>query len=280
MTAKPAILALDKIRTDGGTQSRAKLSDDAIDDYAQRYTDRADMDPVVAFYDGKDYWLADGFHRHMAARKAGRPTIGVDVRQGTQRDAILYSVGANATGRAVHRSNADKRRAVMMLLRDEEWSQKSDRWIARACAVSNQSVSNIRGELSKVDSSTPAVRVGQDGKTRKLPEKKPVAKTAPPPSNVVDIGKARGAAQPDLYGAGSMDGSHAKAPARATSAAEPSEEPEEWSAGDFKDAIEVTIGQWFAEWRARGMRGESLVVFLTSAVSLQRKIDEKARSVG
>ncbi|MEJ7727930.1 MAG: hypothetical protein WKG00_01815, partial [Polyangiaceae bacterium] len=171
---KPALLALDRIRTDGGTQSRAKLSDDAIDDYAQRYTDRADMDPVVAFYDGKDHWLADGFHRHMAARKAGRPTIAVDVRQGTQRDAILYSVGANATGRAVHRSNADKRRGVMMLLRDEEWSAKSDRWIAKTCAVHHDMVANGRRQVADSATWQPEKRQGQDGKRYPTkPAKKP-----------------------------------------------------------------------------------------------------------
>lgn len=36
----------------------------------------------------------------------------------------------------------------MMLLRDEEWSQWSDREIAKRCCVSNRFTSNIRHELS------------------------------------------------------------------------------------------------------------------------------------
>lgn len=51
-------------------------------------------------------------------------TIAVDVRPGSQRDAILYSLGANAAhGR--RRTNADKRRAVQRMLSDEEWSRWS-----------------------------------------------------------------------------------------------------------------------------------------------------------
>jgi hypothetical protein len=61
--------------------------------------------------------------------------------------AVLYSVGANAA-HGVQRSNADKRRAVETLLRDTEWSQSSDREIARRCAVAHSFVLKVRQELS------------------------------------------------------------------------------------------------------------------------------------
>ncbi len=72
--------------------------------------------------------------------------IAVEVRQGTQRDAVLYSCGANAT-HGLRRTNADKRRAVLRLLEDSEWSQWSDREIARQCGVSNRFVSNLRKSI-------------------------------------------------------------------------------------------------------------------------------------
>ena len=50
------------------------------------------------------------------------------------------------------RTNADKRKAVITLLEDAEWSQWSDREIARRCQVSNTFVSNIRPSLSTNDS--------------------------------------------------------------------------------------------------------------------------------
>lgn len=72
-------------------------------------------------------------------------------RQGTKRDAILHSVGAN-TDHGLRRTNPDKRQAVMVLLKDEEWAQWSDREIARRCHVHNSFVSKIRASLSTRDS--------------------------------------------------------------------------------------------------------------------------------
>src|SRR5262245_53011947 len=50
------------------------------------------------------------------------------------------------------RLNADKRRAVELLVRDPEWGQWSDREIARQCAVGQVFVSELRASLSTVDS--------------------------------------------------------------------------------------------------------------------------------
>jgi hypothetical protein len=71
------------------------------------------------FYDGAEYWLADGFHRVHAAQKLRRLTIAADVRQGTRRDAVLLSARANAE-HGLRRTNEDKRRAVLTLLADPE----------------------------------------------------------------------------------------------------------------------------------------------------------------
>lgn len=61
-----------------------------------------------------------------------------------------------------------KRRAVQLLLTDDEWSKKSDRWIAEKCGVSHPLVSKAREQLVTVTSSS-AERIGQDGKTRRMP---------------------------------------------------------------------------------------------------------------
>ncbi|MCJ2074248.1 hypothetical protein MKK68_01040, partial [Methylobacterium sp. E-016] len=45
-------------------------------------------------------------------------------------------------------SNADKRRAVLILLEDDEWSTWADREIARRCAVDNKTVARLREELT------------------------------------------------------------------------------------------------------------------------------------
>ncbi|PWJ73849.1 hypothetical protein C7441_12533 [Pseudaminobacter salicylatoxidans] len=144
-------ILLSSIRVDGGTQSRASLYQNAIDDYAAAIQDGASFPPIIVFYDGKHHWLADGFHRFNAHRQIDRMEIDAEVRQGTRRDAILHSVGANAS-HGLRRSNDDKRRAVLTLLNDAEWSKWSDREIARRCAVSDKTVASLRPVTSEIRS--------------------------------------------------------------------------------------------------------------------------------
>lgn len=140
-------LALTLVRTDGGTQPRAELNQDVVQDYAQAMLEGVQFPPIILFCDGSDYWLADGFHRFHAAKQSCMEAINVDIRQGTCRDAVLYSVGANAS-HGLRRTNVDKRKAVETLLRDKEWGKWSNREIARRCGVVEGLVRKIREELS------------------------------------------------------------------------------------------------------------------------------------
>ncbi|MDR7035241.1 ParB/RepB/Spo0J family partition protein [Mesorhizobium sp. BE184] len=140
-------LALDVIQIDGGTQSRATLNQHVVDDYAEAIKTGATFPPIVVFYDGKKHWLADGFHRFHAYQKAGRTSVNADVRQGTRRDAILHSVGANEA-HGLRRTNDDKRRAVLTLLNDAEWGAWSDSDVRKKCAVSLALVQKIRKEVT------------------------------------------------------------------------------------------------------------------------------------
>ena len=137
------MIEISKIRIDGGTQPRGELHSSAIEEYAEAYLAGDQFPPVTLFYDGDDYWLADGFHRVAAAKAAGKTEVCEHIIPGTRRDAILFAVSANAQ-HGLRRSNADKRRAVEMLLRDDEWSKWSSREIARRCAVHHQMVEEIR----------------------------------------------------------------------------------------------------------------------------------------
>lgn len=135
------------IRLDGGTQPRAGIDQAVVDDYHYDMQAGAQFPPIELVYDGKDYWLWDGFHRFHAWRKDGDRLILANVRQGTRRDAVLLSVGANAT-HGFRRSSEDKRRAVDTLLRDPEWAQWSDREIARRVHVNDKTVAARRAALS------------------------------------------------------------------------------------------------------------------------------------
>lgn len=141
-------LQISKIRIDGGTQPRKHTNEEIVSEYASAISEGENFPPVVVFNDGTEYWLADGFHRYHATKKVGYLEIEADVKQGTRRDAILYSVGANSN-HGLRRSNEDKRKAVLTLLEDEEWSQWSNEEISRKCAVSAPTVSKYRDSISK-----------------------------------------------------------------------------------------------------------------------------------
>lgn len=139
-------LPLGLLRLDGGTQSRAMVDAYTIARYAEAMERGAPMPPVDVVHDGQDYWLADGFQRVAAARELGWDRILADVHQGTQRDAILLSVGAN-TAHGRPRSSDDTRRAVRKLLDDDEWRAWSDQRIAGKACVSHDYVAALRAEL-------------------------------------------------------------------------------------------------------------------------------------
>lgn len=136
-------LPLEKVRLDGGTQSRAELNAKAVSEYAKLIEEKVRLDEVDVFFDGSHYWLAHGFHRLYAHIQAKQKFISVRVHIGTVRDAILFSVGQNAE-HGVQRSTEDKHHAVNLLLNDPEWSLWSAARIAAQCKVSESLVSEIR----------------------------------------------------------------------------------------------------------------------------------------
>lgn len=177
VTIKP--LPVDKIRIDGDTQARVAISDEVVAEYAealQADSARANWPPVITYFDSTDYWLADGFHRVLAARKAGLPTLLAEVNSGTREDARWAAIGANKT-HGLRRTNADKRRATELALRMHP--ELSDRALAEHVGVSNTFVGQVRSQLSTVDSCGP--RVGADGRTRRLPPPPPRRNPPPPP---------------------------------------------------------------------------------------------------
>ncbi len=131
---------------DAGAQMREEMKPDVVREYADEMAAGVVFPPIIVFHDGAGYWLADGYHRVEAARKIDHDQIDADVREGDQRDAVLHGVGANAN-HGLRRSQADKRRAVERLLKDEEWCKWSDRQIAKAAKVDHKTVGKIRREL-------------------------------------------------------------------------------------------------------------------------------------
>lgn len=163
---------LDTIVTKG-LQTRAGTDPAKVAEYAEIYRAGGPMPPIVVFSDGGDeFYLADGHHRLAAARKADLSEIEGLIKKGDRRAALWYATAANAQ-HGLPRTNEDKRRAVALILADEEWRQLSDAQLAEHAQVSDRLIAKVRKELG-AESNT---RKGRDGKTRTKPAAKAKAKT-------------------------------------------------------------------------------------------------------
>jgi hypothetical protein len=137
------MIEISRIKTDGGTQPRVSTHQETVAEYREAYKAGIKMPPVTLFFDGTEYWLADGFHRFWAAKEAGLTEIYEEIHPGTLRDAILFSLSANAK-HGLRRTNADKRKAIQTLLDDPEWRGWSNEKIAEVCAVSPHTVADAK----------------------------------------------------------------------------------------------------------------------------------------
>jgi hypothetical protein len=140
------LLKLEVIVVDDSVQSRVTLNNDIIDDYRNKYENGVTMPPLRAVHDKKEHILADGFHRFYALKRAGIGEAEFVVTDGTVEDAKFISITSN-TEHGLPRTNADKRRAVMMALQNECFKEFSDRGIAETLKIDHKTVSKIRREM-------------------------------------------------------------------------------------------------------------------------------------
>jgi hypothetical protein len=143
------VMNLAALVLDARLQSRVEINEDAVSEYANDITGGDQFPPVTTFFDGVHFYLADGYHRYHAHKRAGKVSIQCEIINGTLRDAIYYSTAVNAK-HGMRRSYADRRKAVMTLLDDFEWSLKSNTEIAKHCGVSISFVSNLRNSSGKM----------------------------------------------------------------------------------------------------------------------------------
>jgi len=142
-------LPLDVIRIDGGTQVREKLTNEWVDQLAQLMQGGVTLPPCIAFFDGSDYWLVDGFHRYHATKKINGSDIKCDVINGTINDAIIFSYSVNSR-HGLTLTNADKRKIIYSALKNPDIKDKSLREIAKICGnISYVFVSKVKSELNQ-----------------------------------------------------------------------------------------------------------------------------------
>lgn len=146
-------LGLSEICVDHAIQSRVKTSVDYEHEFSEAMLRGDVFPPVTVFFDGRTYWLADGFHRYGATSKLAQfderfASIRCDVRDGSRRDAVIFSAGANKKI-SIPRNDNDKRRSIRMVLEDEDGFTWPRCRISRHCGVSPHLVQSQMVEFCK-----------------------------------------------------------------------------------------------------------------------------------
>jgi hypothetical protein len=147
------VLNIANIRIDGGTQARVALNQDVVKDYAEKMRDGEKFPAVVVYFDGSDYWLADGFHRYFATKSNGTVSIECEVKNGTLDDATLFAFSANGK-RGLSMSAEDNRNVIYAMLRHPEWKLWTNAAIAKHVGVSKMTVGRVKATLDLKDEDT------------------------------------------------------------------------------------------------------------------------------
>lgn len=138
---------------------RAAMNQQAVNEYAEALKAGARFHPVVVFEDDhSQLLLSDGFHRIEAHIKAGFREITARIYPGDRVAALKHAFRAN-NKHGVRRTNADKRRAVEVALR--EFPELSTHEIASMTEVSQAFVSIYSRKLRDGGSSPKANELPQ-----------------------------------------------------------------------------------------------------------------------
>jgi len=183
-------LSVDVINISGGTQSRLSIKEDYVEEIFEKMKDGVEYSPVTIFFDGKEYWLADGFHRYHATRKLGKSSIKCRITNGLLREAILYSKIANNL-HGLQPTLQDKIHNAKELIGDFEWGEWSNREIGRICDLSHVTIAKLR--VGKVPEKIKFLDKDGEVKTRATKPPKPAktfdVATPATPATPVDDGK-------------------------------------------------------------------------------------------
>jgi hypothetical protein len=158
------VLKLSEIQSDCGTQVRDSICEETVTRYSERMQEGDKFPAVHVFSDGNGFYLADGFHRIMAAQRVGFLDFHCEIHKGTIKDAMWFAMGANReNGRPM--SKGDVRAAVEKALRT--WPDKSQQQIADQIGCSQYLVCKVKEDIiSKNNTEIPQTRTDAMGRTR------------------------------------------------------------------------------------------------------------------
>jgi len=144
------LLPISAIRKDGGTQSRLCLNPQVVEEYAALMKYGVEFPAIRTWFDGRAYWLTDGFHRLAATEKLHRNEILGEVLQGTLLDALWDSCAANTT-HGLRRSPEDTEEIIKRALAHKNGVVLSNNQVARHLGVPEATLRRWRKRLSSPD---------------------------------------------------------------------------------------------------------------------------------
>lgn len=147
MTTKT--LSIDVLRIDADTQARVKISDETVDAYAEVLENAGKewpFGPVDVFHDGNEYYVADGFHRTLAAARVKRSSVPCRIHKGTATDAKIFGMTANDT-HGLRMTREDKRACVLWLL--SNGGKLTQLEIAEKAGVSERTVRSVVADKNR-----------------------------------------------------------------------------------------------------------------------------------
>lgn len=158
-------LELKKIVIDAGTQPRVAIDNDVVQEYGEIVKSAIKSEQPNPFDNLPDEKLpqvfrdptgrcvlAEGFHRYGGHKAAHAKEMKVAIREGSERDALIFSLSTNQE-HGVRRTNKDKQRALKIALKDPDLSQSANTEIARFVGVSEFTVREARNAIG-----SPSVR--------------------------------------------------------------------------------------------------------------------------
>ena len=152
------MIALDRIRWDDDARLRL-IDSDVVNDYGTRMEAGDRFPPLDVFFDGRDYWLADGFRRFSAARAIGLKVFECIVHGGDARQAKWFGFGSNRT-HGERRGRCEVFRILKAILRDEEWAKLPQAQIAEHVGCREELVSTAASSIT----------MGEESEIWNLPE--------------------------------------------------------------------------------------------------------------
>lgn len=155
-------------------QPRDEESQEHVTDLAEAIANKVKLPPlkIVTVVDDPNSphtgnLVVDGRHTARAYAEAGKKMVPCIVRVGTWEEALVAATGANQEHTGLKRTNADKRRACELMIRElgSEWTNGR---IAAHVGVSDQTVGNVRKTVAP-----------RPKKAAAVPEAEPAAETKP-----------------------------------------------------------------------------------------------------